>query len=64
MDRRSFLKSILVGAAALATSNIEKIINETSHLNDNEFVTYITLTMNLYVTNPSKCFIITNIEES
>lgn len=67
LNRRDFLKS-LFAIGALTTLKpvdevIEEILNETESLYDNEFITYIHFTMNLYVHNPSKSAIITGIKE-
>ena len=67
MNRREFIKRTLTGIAGLALTIdetlIDKLVNETIHLNENEFVTYINFYVNMWVSNPSKCAIITNIEE-
>jgi hypothetical protein len=66
MNRRSFLKSVL-SAAVLAQTNIESVLDniilESEHLSDDEFVTYMTIQMNLWVDNPKSCAIITDIGE-
>jgi hypothetical protein len=54
---------MLAAAVAVSTNDIEKILNQTSHMTDNEFVMYITWTMELYVSNPSQCAYITGITE-
>lgn len=64
MNRRLFLKSLLVGAVAAQVdleSSIQNIILETEYLSDSEFVTYMTYQVQMYVHNPSMCAIIDNI---
>ena len=69
MDRRSFLKGALSTATLAAVgieSVIDKCIEQTSHLTDNEFIEYVEwihIQMNLYVTNPGQNAIITDIGE-
>jgi hypothetical protein len=66
MNRRLFLKSIL-SAAVLAQTNIDTILDniilDTEHLSDTEFVAYINIQMNMWVTNPTSCAIINHINE-
>ena len=54
---------MLTATGAVLTSDIDKIINQTQHMTDDEFITYMTHSFNLYVSNPSQCGIITGIEE-
>ena len=66
MNRRSFLKSIL-SAAVLAQADIstilDSIILDTEHLSDGEFVTYIKFQMNMWVSHPGSCALISDIGE-
>ena len=64
MNRRVFLKSLVVGLTGAALDlRIDKILEETKALTDADFVTYVTVTMNLWVTNPAQSVTITNIAE-
>lgn len=62
INRRAFLKSIAVGlvGAALDT-RIDQILQETTNLTDGDFITYITASMNLWVSNPAQSAVITDI---
>jgi hypothetical protein len=66
MNRREFLKSILVGAVATLVANsqidqIELLLDQTKLLSDNEFVSYVTFTVNMWIHNPPQCVILTGI---
>ena len=65
MNRREFLKSAIIGAVATTVDytvpDLEKILLETTHLSDNEFVTYVTFHINMWVSNPSHSCILTSI---
>lgn len=66
MNRREFLKSLLASGALTAIdpeAAIDTFLTETSKLSDEDFVTYVTFTMNVYVNNPSQFMIIDGIEE-
>jgi len=64
MNRRAFLKSIAVGLTGLALdTRIDQILTETASLKDADFITYVTITMNLWVTNPAHSVVITNIAD-
>lgn len=66
MNRRAFLKSLVTAAATVAVgvdidNTVERLLQETATLPDVEFVAYIQVTMNLWVSNPARCAVITNI---
>jgi hypothetical protein len=63
MNRREFIKSLFATTAALATTDIDKLLEETKFLPDKEFVVYVTSYMSMMVSMPSQCAIITDIEE-
>lgn len=64
LNRRAFLKSIAVGLVGAALDlRIDQILEETKDKSDADFVTYVTITMNLWVSNPAKCAVITNIAD-
>jgi hypothetical protein len=62
INRRAFLKSIAVGlvGAALDT-RIDQILQDTVNLTDGDFITYVTTSMNLWISNPASCAVIDNI---
>jgi len=68
MDRRSFIKGILIGAGLIAAQDAlnitESILKTTESLTDEQFekfdfVAYYTITMNLYCHNPRQLGYIT-----
>lgn len=67
MNRREFIKSALIALLPLSLSDstkekeVETILEETAHLSDNEFVTYIMIQTRLYIDNPRSCAVIHNI---
>lgn len=67
MNRRDFIKRILVGIAGLAVADtvVDKFLIETETLSDEVFVSqfeyFITTQFNLNVSKPSRCAYITNI---
>jgi hypothetical protein len=67
MDRREFLKSIFATTVLPLTLSgpnfIESILQDTAHYSDIEFEDYIRWQVNIWVTSPAKCGIITNITE-
>jgi len=64
MNRRSFLKSLAVGLTGAALDlRIDQILTETASLKDADFVTYVYHTVNLWVSNPASCAVITNIAD-
>lgn len=63
MNRREFLKSLVVGTVS-SLLEIDTILEATKDLSDTDFLTYITWQMNLLVYHPSKCAIISNISEN
>lgn len=61
IDRRSFIKSILATAALnYVPEVVDKLLEDSNDLSDEQFVTYVTISFRLYVHNPSKCFYIDN----
>ncbi len=66
MNRRAFLKFLFAAGVATAVDidkAIEQTLIDTVNMSDAEFVAYINVSINLYVTNPAACAIITDIEE-
>ena len=66
MNRRAFLKALLVGTVATQLELdklLESVLTETLPMSDADFVTYVTYSMNLYCNNPAQCVIITDIGE-
>lgn len=64
MDRSQFLISLIagvIGINSIAFVNVDKILDETKLLSDNEFITYVTIQFKMIMTNPRNCAIITNI---
>lgn len=62
MNRRAFLKAVAVGLTGAALDlRIDQILEETKDKSDADFVTYVTITMNLWVSNPAQCAVIENI---
>ena len=64
MNRRTFLRALLVGTIASAIELdklVESTLIETAPMSDADFVAYITYSMNLYCSNPAQCVIITDI---
>lgn len=64
MNRRSFLKSIVALAASHSLGGFELLASKPTVLfQDRYYVDYIVMTFNIYVDNPAKCGVITNIGE-
>jgi hypothetical protein len=69
LNRRAFLKSLVTAAATVAVNIdnvdevVERLLQETARLHDVEFVAYIQVTMQMWVSNPAHCAVITNISE-
>jgi len=62
INRRAFLKSIAVGLVGVALdTRIDQILQETTNLTDGDFIAYVTVSMNLWISNPVSCAVITNI---
>lgn len=64
MNRRQFLQSLFAVGALTALEPekaIEQFLTETELMTDNEFVAYFNYSMNMWITNPRNCAIITNI---
>lgn len=62
INRRAFLKALAVGLTGAALDlRIDQILQETVKLTNADFVTYVYHTMNLWVTNPASCAVITDI---
>lgn len=70
MDRRSFLRTVIMGAAAMAIplpSDVDKIVEQTLtncvNMSDDDFITYVKFSINLLIDNPARIAIITEIVE-
>lgn len=67
MDRRHFLKTLFVVSGAIISSDtnafIEDVVDTTTKMSDEEFVTYMLVCVDMWINNPGYCVLITNIGE-
>ena len=68
-NRREFLRTLFTGVAGVIATqididkSIELALAKTNHMEDRDFVIYITWSMNLLVNNPAQSMIISNIRD-
>jgi hypothetical protein len=69
MDRRVFLKSTLIALLPINYSQLvkdnelERCLNDVKDMTDGDFIAWVELQIQMYISYPSQSKIITNIEE-